>query len=86
MSEGYLSDSIFNFIIKLGNNFNDIEYLDIEDAIDNFNLSKVVLSPAKFDIEKLDFINRHYLNKLSFIEFNVSESVLLAPNFKNSLS
>ena len=69
LSKGYLSDSIFNFIIKLGNNFNDIEYLDIEDAIDNFNLSKVVLSPAKFDIEKLNFINRHYLNKLSFIEF-----------------
>ena len=69
LSEGYLSDSLFNFIIKLGNNFNDIEYLDIEDAIDNFNLSKVVLSPAKFDIEKLNFINRHYLNKLSFIEF-----------------
>ena len=69
LSEGYLSDSIFNFIIKLGNNFNDIEYLDIEDAIENFNLSKTVLSPAKFDIEKLDFINRHYLNKLSFIEF-----------------
>ncbi len=69
LSEGYLSDSIFNFIIKLGNNFNDIEYLDIEDAIENFNLSKTVLSPAKFDIEKLDFINRHYLNKLSYIEF-----------------
>ncbi len=69
LSEGYLSDSIFNFIIKLGNNFNDIEYLDIEDAIVNFNLSKTVLSPAKFDIEKLDFINRHYLTKLTFIEF-----------------
>ncbi len=69
LSKGYLSNSIFNFIIKLGNNFNDIEYLDIEDAIENFNLSKTVLSPAKFDIEKLDFINRHYLNKLSFIEF-----------------
>ena len=69
LSEGYLSDSIFNFIIKLGNNFNDIEYLDLNNAIENFNLSKTVLSPAKFDIEKLDFINRHYLNKLSFIEF-----------------
>ncbi len=69
LSEGYLSGSIFNFIIKLGNNFNDIEYLDINDAIENFNLSKTVSSPAKFDIEKLDFINRHYLNKLSFIEF-----------------
>ncbi len=69
LSEGYLSDSVFNFIIKLGNNFNDIEYLDINDAIENFNLYKTVTSPAKFDIEKLDFINSYYLNKLSFIEF-----------------
>jgi len=61
--------SIFNFIIKLGNNFNDIEYLNIEEAIENFNLSKTVLSPAKFDIEKLGFINHYYLKKLSFKEF-----------------
>ena len=69
LNEGYLSDSIFNFIIKLGNNFNDIEYLNIEEAIENFNLSKTVLSPAKFDIEKLGFINHYYLKKLSFKEF-----------------
>ena len=43
LNEGYLSDSIFNFIIKLGNNFNDIEYLNIEEAIENFNLSKTCL-------------------------------------------
>ena len=69
LNEGYLADAIFNFIIKLGNNFSDIEYLNIEEAIENFSLSKTVLSPAKFDIEKLGFINHYYLKKLSFKDF-----------------
>ena len=29
IEQGYLIKSVFNFIIKLGNNFNDHEYLDI---------------------------------------------------------
>ena len=69
MNEGFLKESIFNFIIKLGNNFNDLEYLNIQDAINNFEISKIVLSPAKFDIQKLEFINQHYLNQLSFQKF-----------------
>ena len=71
LNEGFLKESIFNFIIKLGNNFNDLEYLNIKDAIDNFEISKIVLSPAKFDIKKLEFINQHYLNQLSFEEFKL---------------
>ena len=70
LNDGYLASSIFNFIIKLGNNFNDIEYLNIDEAVKNFNLSKTVLSPAKFDIEKLNFINQYYLKELSFSDFN----------------
>ena len=71
MNEGFLKESIFNFIIKLGNNFNDLEYLNIQDAINNFEISKIVLSPAKFDIQKLEFINQYYLNQLSFQEFKL---------------
>ena len=74
LNDGYLKESIFNFIIKLGNNFNDLEYLNIKDAIDNFEISKIVLSPAKFDIKKLEFINQHYLNQLSFKEFKLHVS------------
>ena len=29
LNEGFLKESIFNFIIKLGNSFNDLEYLNI---------------------------------------------------------
>ncbi len=70
LNDGYLAASIFNFIIKLGNNFNDIEYLNFDEAVKNFNLSKTVLSPAKFDIEKLNFTNQYYLKELSFSDFN----------------
>ena len=66
-----MKESIFNFIIKLGNNFNDLEYLNIQDAINNFEISKVVMSPAKFDIQKLEFINQYYLNQLSFEDFKL---------------
>ena len=69
LSDGYLVDSIFNFIIKLGNSFNDIEYLDINKAINNFELKKTVLSPAKFDLEKLNFINQYYIKKINFAQF-----------------
>ncbi len=82
LNDGYLAASIFNFIIKLGNNFNDIEYLNIDEAVKNFNLSKTVLSPAKFDIEKLNFINQYYLKELSFSDFNK----YLNKNVKNQVS
>jgi len=45
--------------------------LNIKDAIDNFEISKIVLSPAKFDIQKLEFLNQYYLSHLSFEEFKL---------------
>ena len=69
LKEGYLPESIFNFIIKLGNNFNDKEYLGLNEALENFELSKTVLSPAKFDLEKLNFINQYYLKEIGFTLF-----------------
>ena len=60
LKNGYLVDSIFNFIVKLGNNFNDIEFLDLDIALQNFDIDKIVSSPAKFDIEKLNFINQYF--------------------------
>ena len=69
LEEGYLPESIFNFIVKLGNNFNDKEYLGLNEALENFELSKTVLSPAKFDMEKLNFINQYYLKEIGFTSF-----------------
>ena len=83
IEQGYLIKSVFNFIIKLGNNFNDHEYLDIESAINNFELSKTVLSPAKFDLDKLNFINQNYIKQLSFSDFKEQINEKNLPFVKN---
>jgi glutamyl-tRNA synthetase len=83
IKQGYLTKSIFNFIIKLGNNFNDQEYLDFNLAINNFELNKTVLSPAKFDLDKLNHINQNYLNQLSYLDFKKqinAKNILLVEN------
>ncbi len=76
LEAGYLPESIFNFIIKLGNSFNEIEYLDLNEALANFELNKTVLSPAKFDLKKLNFINQNYLKGIEFTLFeeNIDKS------------
>ena len=66
---GYQRDALFNFIIKLGNSFNEIEYLNKNESIENFEIKKTVLSPAKFNIDKLNFYNNFYLQKISYNNF-----------------
>ncbi len=66
---GYQRDAVFNFIIKLGNSFNEIEYLNKNESIENFEIKKTVLSPAKFNIDKLNFYNNFYLQKISYNNF-----------------
>ena len=66
---GYQRDALFNFIIKLGNSFNEIEYLNKNESIENFEIKKTVLSPAKFNIDKLNFYNNYYLQKITYDNF-----------------
>ena len=80
---GYQKDALFNFIIKLGNSFNEIEYLNKNESIENFEIKKTVLSPAKFNIDKLNFYNNYYLQKitydnfLNYIDKNLKDQVII---------
>lgn len=66
MEEGYLPESIINFLAFLGWNPGDErEYFTLEELIKEFSLERVQKSPAVFNIEKLNSINKHYLDKLS---------------------
>jgi glutamyl-tRNA synthetase len=69
LEKGYQKEALFNFIIKLGNSFNEIEYLNNSESINNFELEKTVLSPAKFNLDKLNFYNNYYLQKISYDSF-----------------
>lgn len=62
---GYLPDAIFNFLTLLGwTPDNDQEIFSRDELIQQFSLDRVAKNPAVFDIEKLNWINFHYMKQL----------------------
>lgn len=69
-NRGYLSQAIINYMAFLGWNPGDErEIMSLEEIIKEFNLDKVHKSGAIFNEEKLNWINRQYIEKLSDAEF-----------------
>ena len=63
--QGYLKESIINFLSLIGWNPGDErEIFSIEELIKEFDLTKVQKKGGIFNIEKLDWINKEYLKKL----------------------
>lgn len=66
---GYLPEAIINFCALLGwHPKNDQEILSLSDLEKEFGLNGMGVSPAIFDIEKLDYYNGYYLRKKSLSE------------------
>jgi len=63
LEEGFLPEAIANYLILLGNSF-EREVFTLEEAIEFFDLSKISRAPAKFDIEKLKFLNKEHMKKI----------------------
>ncbi len=64
--EKYIKDAFINFVALLGwNPTGDREIYDFQELIDLFNLEKVNKAGAVFDLQKLDWFNFQYLQKLS---------------------
>jgi len=64
--KGYLSEAIVNFIALLGwNPKTEQEYFTKEELIEQFEISKLNTANPVFETEKLDWMNQHYLKKLS---------------------
>ncbi len=67
---GYMPEVLLNYLCLLGwSPGNDIEQFDANYLVENFSLSRIVKSPAKFDRAKLLAFNLDALQKLSSEEF-----------------
>lgn len=70
---GYLPAGINNFLALLGWAPNsEQEIFSMEELIKEFSMEHVAKNPAVFDIDKLNFINQHYVRQLdeeAFFEF-----------------
>lgn len=64
--EGYLPEAILNFVALMGwNPGNDQEIISLDEMVQLFSLEKLQKGGAIFNIEKLKWINKHYLKLLA---------------------
>lgn len=65
LNKGYLPEAILNFVALLGwNPTSDREIYTHDELVKMFDLAKVNKSGAVFNLEKLDWLNEHYLRAL----------------------
>lgn len=61
--DGYLPHALLNYIVRLGWSHGDQEIFSIEEMIETFKVEDVNKAPSRFDVEKLAWINQHYLKE-----------------------
>ncbi|OOG43143.1 glutamate--tRNA ligase [Rhodanobacter sp. C06] len=72
--EGYLPHAILNYLVRLGWSHGDQEIFSREEMIRLFDIADVNKAASRFDTEKLNWLNQHYLK--------TDEPVSLAPEFE----
>ena len=60
---GYLPEALCNYLLRLGWSHGDEEIISREQAIEWFDLDHVVRSPARWDYDKLNHLNAHYIRQ-----------------------
>ena len=74
LNEGYRVDAILNYLAKTGWSHGDQEIFSLEQLIELFDLDRITKSAAAFDIEKMNWLNQHYIKNDS-IE-NIADQIL----------
>lgn len=63
--EGYLPQALLNYLVRLGWAHGDQEIFTLGEMIHKFEIRDVNKSAARFDPDKLDWLNEHYLKTSS---------------------
>ncbi len=84
---GYLPEAISNYLLRLGWSHGDHEFISREEAIQWFDFDCVGKSPSRFDINKLNHLNAHYLRQkneddliaylIPFLDQKIDETIIL---------
>lgn len=59
--KGYLPEAMVNYLVRLGWGHGDQEIFNIVEMTDYFSLEHVGKSPSKFNLDKLQSLNAHYI-------------------------
>ena len=61
--EGFLPEALVNYLARLGWSHGDAELFSLRQLVEWFDLGHVSRSPARFDAEKLSWLNQQYLKQ-----------------------
>jgi len=68
-ASGYLPHAILNFLLLIGwNPGTDEEFFTLEEMVKRFDLTKVQKGGGVFNVEKLNWINKHYILQMTHEE------------------
>ncbi len=67
--DGYLPEALFNYLGIVTASFGEKEIASPRDLVDAFSLDRVHRSAAKFDLEKLRWMNGQHIRKLGLSDF-----------------
>ncbi|MDR2422452.1 MAG: glutamate--tRNA ligase, partial [Deltaproteobacteria bacterium] len=65
---GYLPKALVNYLARLGWSHGDQEIFSLPEMVELFSLKKVGKSAAVFNLEKLNWLNAHYIKETSLNE------------------
>ena len=85
---GFLPDAIFSYLLRLGWGHGDKDFFSRDEAIALFGLDHVGKSPARFDIEKLNDVNAHFLRLMDADAiYELLEPIIMptSPNAKSRI-
>ena len=66
--DGYLPQAMLNYLVRLGWSHGDQEVFSKEEMEQSFDLNHISASPARFDFEKLKWLNKHYIKESNFVD------------------
>ena len=70
VAAGYLPDALANFIARLGWSYDDhTELFSRDELVEKFSLDGVNVSPARFDYDKLEWMNGVYIREMEADQF-----------------
>lgn len=64
LDSGFLPQAIVNYLILMGNK-TPCEVFTLQESLEWFDIDKIAKAPARFDIDKLKFLNREHFKRLN---------------------
>ena len=73
---GFLSESLINYLLRMGWSHGDKEFFSISEAINLFQIEKIGKSPSMLDEKKLLFLNNYFIKKTENVKIlNIIKSI-----------